>query len=74
MLQWPAFLNIAAIAFWKTLLQNGKSAFSTSLKAGNGQIALDFLESEPNIDVILLDLEMPVMDGFETISHISTPR
>ncbi len=43
---------------------------SRILKAGNGQIALDFLESEPNIDVVLLDLEMPVMDGFETISHI----
>ena len=40
------------------------------LKAANGQQALDQLEVEPHIDVILLDLEMPVMDGYETITRI----
>ena len=40
------------------------------LKAANGQQALDFLGSEPLIDVVLLDLEMPVMDGYETIKRI----
>lgn len=40
------------------------------LRAANGQQTLDMLETEPNIDVILLDLEMPVMDGFETIKRI----
>lgn len=40
------------------------------LKAENGQVALDLLESEPNVDVVLLDLEMPVMDGYETIRRI----
>ena len=40
------------------------------LKATNGQQALDQLEAEPHIDVILLDLEMPVMDGYETITRI----
>ena len=39
-------------------------------KADNGQQALNLLETEPNIDVILLDLEMPVMDGYETIKRI----
>lgn len=39
-------------------------------KAGNGQQALEFLESDPHIDVVLLDLEMPVMDGYETIRRI----
>jgi len=40
------------------------------LKAGNGQQAIELLEREPNIDVVLLDIEMPVMDGFETIERI----
>jgi putative two-component system response regulator len=40
------------------------------LKATNGQQAIDFLESEPRIDVILLDLEMPVMNGYETLANI----
>ena len=40
------------------------------IKAGNGQQALDLMETEPNIDVVLLDLEMPVMDGYETIKRI----
>lgn len=40
------------------------------LKAGNGAEALEILEKEPNMDVILLDLEMPVMDGYETIRRV----
>ncbi len=42
----------------------------TLLKAENGQQALHLMETEPQIDVVLLDLEMPVMDGFETIGQI----
>ena len=40
------------------------------LKAGNGQQAIDILETTSNIDVVLLDIEMPVMDGYETIKRI----
>lgn len=40
------------------------------LKAGNGQQALDLLGSDVHIDIVLLDLEMPVMDGYETITRI----
>jgi len=42
------------------------------LRAENGQQALDLLETEPDIDTILLDLEMPVMDGYETISRVKS--
>ncbi|HIJ95143.1 MAG TPA: response regulator [Desulfuromonadales bacterium] len=42
----------------------------TLLKAVNGQVALDILAQEPEIDAILLDLEMPVMDGFKTLRII----
>ena len=40
------------------------------LKAANGQQALDLMDANPAIDVVLLDLEMPVMDGYETIRRI----
>ncbi len=39
-------------------------------KAENGQEALDILLKEPDMDAILLDLEMPVMNGFETLSAL----
>ncbi|WP_269533878.1 ATP-binding protein [Chitinimonas sp. BJYL2] len=40
--------------------------------AGNGQEALDLLRlhDRPPYDLILLDVQMPVMDGFETIRAI----
>lgn len=37
--------------------------------ADNGQIAVDKLQ-EKNYDVILMDLQMPVMNGFEATDHI----
>lgn len=39
--------------------------------AENGQIALDKI-SQTNFDIILLDVEMPVMNGIETAIHIRT--
>ena len=42
----------------------------TLLRAGNGQLAMELLELNPQIDVVLLDLEMPVMDGYETVKRI----
>ncbi len=39
--------------------------------AQNGQKALEFVEQEP-FDLILMDIMMPIMDGYETIKHIRT--
>lgn len=33
----------------------------------NGKEAMDALESSPDFDIVLLDLQMPMMDGFEVL-------
>ncbi|MDO9512248.1 MAG: response regulator [Bacteroidales bacterium] len=38
--------------------------------AENGQIAIDTLNNEPDIQLVLMDIMMPVMDGYETIGKI----
>ncbi len=39
-------------------------------EADNGLNALEQLEKDPNINMIITDLDMPVMDGFELIKKI----
>jgi len=38
--------------------------------AWNGQEAVDIFCSEPGIDVILMDIKMPVMDGVKALKEI----
>lgn len=40
------------------------------IAAENGQEALDKLEQHDHVDAIFLDLLMPIMGGFECLSHI----
>ena len=42
----------------------------TIIPAKNGQAALDLLTQHPDIDLILLDINMPVMGGLEFLRKI----
>jgi FlaA1/EpsC-like NDP-sugar epimerase/ActR/RegA family two-component response regulator len=42
-----------------------KGANITILRACNGQEGVDLVESHPEINLVLMDIKMPVMDGFE---------
>ena len=50
-------------------LVNNLHEFYNVKIAPNGDVALKILDKF-NIDLVLLDIQMPVMDGFETIKEI----
>lgn len=52
----------------KALLRHHMDA--VILEAGGGQEALDIALSEPGIDLIILDVQMPEIDGFQTASML----
>lgn len=56
--------NIFAL---KTALENEKMKVIT---ASNGMECLDLIQKEQGIDMILMDIMMPVMDGYETMRKI----
>ena len=56
----------SVFALSKLLEEKGICIF----KAENGRKALDLLETHPDIDLILMDMMMPVMDGYETMQRI----
>ena len=51
----------------KKTLENEKANL---LFANNGQEALDLVKSHPEIQIVLMDLKMPVMDGFQATELI----
>nr|MDJ0662401.1 response regulator [Crocosphaera sp.] len=53
----------------QTLLQTLQKAGYQVLQAANGQEALAKLNQHPQIKLIICDIEMPYMNGFEFLSH-----
>ena len=60
--------NVFALS--KILKQKGLDV----LKAENGKKALNILETNGDIDLVLMDIMMPEMNGYETIQRIRDPK
>ncbi|MGA2763470.1 MAG: helix-turn-helix domain-containing protein [Spirochaetia bacterium] len=52
-------LSLASMRAWE------EDGFTLSYEASNGKEALEVLAAHPEIDIVLLDMSMPVMDGIE---------
>lgn len=55
--------------FLETLLKCQETNFNI-LHAKNGQEAIDICKEQPEIDLVLMDLKMPIMDGFKASKSI----
>ncbi len=53
----------------RMIIQNMLSDFVV-LTAGDGREALEMIEANPDIDLMILDLNMPVMNGFEVLDKL----
>ncbi len=61
-----------SIVFRTSITQALSSEYAIDVvgSASNGKVAIDMLKKNPSINLITLDMEMPVMDGMETIKEI----
>ncbi len=61
-------LSLASLGPW------GDDGFDFAAEAANGVEALAALQARPEIDIVLLDLSMPVMDGLEFLRRLAAER
>ena len=60
--------NFTALTYYKKAMSNLKHEV---IVAHHGKMALELLnEKNINYDIILLDMEMPIMNGIETVKEI----
>jgi len=57
----------ASNLFFRVLFKN---VFNSILFAKNGKEAVDTFKNKPNIDLILMDIKMPVMNGYQATKEI----
>lgn len=59
----------------RTILRNNLREIGIdALEAVNGQEGLNCLRAEPDIDLVLVDWNMPVMDGIEFVTAVRSQR
>ncbi|HTT38706.1 MAG TPA: helix-turn-helix domain-containing protein [Burkholderiales bacterium] len=61
-------LSLASLGPW------AEHGYEFAAEASNGAEALAVLAARPEIDLLLLDLSMPVMDGLETLRRLAAGR
>lgn len=59
------FNQVVAVDTLKSLIKN-----LTIDIAENGRVAIEQLKNKPDYDIILMDVQMPEMNGYETTRHI----
>ncbi len=60
--------------YLEALLVDGIELNCDILYARNGKEAVDICKKDSNIDLILMDLKMPIMNGFEATKRIKKFR
>lgn len=53
------------------LMLSSQTDFFVAGSAENGEVALDLLQSGLNVDILLTDINMPVMDGLELTRKVT---
>ena len=62
------FINLKLIS---SMLKRNVNV-DTIVEATNGLDALTLLKTEANIDLVLLDIKMPIMDGIEFLTNLQS--
>jgi PAS domain S-box-containing protein len=59
--------DVMNLAMLEVMLSNADCKI---IKAGNGVQAIKMLEGNPGVDVMLIDLQMPIMDGNKLLGYV----